>query len=505
MNLLVATLVLVIISDFLLDLFSMRISLATGRVQSWLFDHFGQNLFADFLIAILFQFVSFRKKAFLLQLGTFINTGSFSGRQLMILMPASMIGVGLSMLLLTGGSVSLGAGLFLASLFLGLNSKEQLKDVSLAFLALSLFIMSFYFFGQYLKVSTLNIHHFQIQEPLVIGMVVGAALFFRTPVALLLILSVINHTMGLNVLWLPLLFFIYCFLTFISFYSNLVRRRSRLYFSLSVLFVSQLLQLLISWGLVYLFMQDLQSHLSSGQFFQSYQTIVIAFVVYCAGTLLIVMPIYFLLSLLPIEKFSENKKDAQKIEVLPGRGQVYSLHMSLFLLRQEFKKYTTSVHTLFKLSRETGAGEEKINQRYARYQSILTRVGDELKELCFSVGRQRSYRWQVREVMTYYKMINQLELLVEDLNHVIRLLNEQHFTESQEKDCRFWLGLQLKIFESFFHFTVGVGRDEKDKVQSHIDKSYEVLDRFFVDSDKGSRSSSQTFYRITESIASLAL
>ena len=105
----------------------------------------------------------------------------------------------------------------------------------------------------------------------------------------------------------------------------------------------------------------------------------------------------------------------------------------------------------------------------------------------------------------HWWLIQQLELLVEDLNHVIRLLNEQHFTESQEKDCRFWLGLQLKIFESFFHFTVGVGRDEKDKVQSHIDKSYEVLDRFFVDSDKGSRSSSQTFYRITESIASLAL
>ena len=108
--------------------------------------------------------------------------------------------------------------------------------------------------------------------------------------------------------------------------------------------------------------------------------------------------------------------------------------------------------------------------------------------------------------MSYYRYVNQLELLVEDLGYVAALLRKQDQDEEWEKDCRYWIGLQLKIFESFFNYTVGVGKDESSRVQMNIEKSYEVLERFFGEQQKVkmNKNASQTFYRITESIGNLA-
>ncbi|NQZ19442.1 MAG: hypothetical protein HRT44_09335 [Bdellovibrionales bacterium] len=179
----------------------------------------------------------------------------------------------------------------------------------------------------------------------------------------------------------------------------------------------------------------------------------------------------------------------------------------MFLLRQEFGKFSTLVHTIFKLSREADVEEESVNEKLTRYQRILIRVGDEIKELCFSVGKQRSYRWHVQEIMSLYKYVNQLELLVDDLSQIFLLLQEKDIDEEWEKECRYWLSIQLKIFESFYNYTLGVGKDDSEKVKANIQKSYDVLERLFAQelSHKKIKSLPKNFYRVTESNANLAI
>lgn len=511
-SLLIATLVFAILSDFLLELFSVRMSLSTGRFQAWFFDHFGQNIFLDFVFAVIYQFFSFRKKSFFVQLSSLVNVGSFSRKQVMILSLGSLIGIGLSSLVLFSGNIVVGAMLCLVSLILGMLAKDQIKDFGVALFSLGLFLISLTLFNEYLMGSSFGIHQFKIEAFLGISLVVLTTVLFRSSLPFLLFLALMHFFVDLKTLWFPLFFLINAVLGSGKFYWLIVSGKKRLRFFMLCVLSYQLLQFAMCFGLglqglVTIPVTTLTSYLEPHSFLSSFRLVLISYFVYYALPLVVLSPFVFLLSYLPFFTDGEVKKSGSQKIILDGsRGNNFSIHLSLFLLRQEFKKYTTSVHTIFKFSREADDGEEKINQKFVRYQGMLTRVGDELKELCFSIGRQRSYRWQVKEVMSYYRYVNQLELLVEDLGYVTSLLREQGQDEEWEKDCRYWLGLQLKIFESFFNFTVGVGKDDSDKVKVNIEKSYEFLDRFFGENQnfKLEKHSSQTFYRITESIANLA-
>lgn len=507
-TLLVAFLVFAILSDFLLEIFSVRMSLSTGRIQSWLFDHIGQNLFTDFLISIGFQFFSFRKKAFFTQVASLANVGSFNNRQILIISLGSFIGIGASIIMLAGGSVYGGILLCAISFLLSILSKDQLKDLGVAFLGLGLFVVALQFFNQYLSSSMAGIQNFDISEGLALGLIVFSTLMFRTPVAFLLTLGMLHFFVGLNIYWLPGFFLIHSLLGCARFYLPIVRNLKRLRVFAFVVFWLQISQWAISQSAVYFFERTFAWSFYPESFLDSYKIIVLAYFGYMSLSLLVVVPLVFAKSYLPFfNKPEEKKSGSQKILVDSQRGSNFSIHLSLFLLRQEFIKFTTTVHTLFKISRETDYDQEEINQRFVRYRGMLERVGDELKELCFHIGKQRSYRWQVKEIMSYYRYVNQLELLMDDLAFVNGLLREKGQDEEWERECRFWLGLQLKMFESFFNFSLGVGKDEPEKVKANIEKSYNILDRFFQDEKNRERAknSTKTFYRITESIANLAL
>jgi hypothetical protein len=109
--------------------------------------------------------------------------------------------------------------------------------------------------------------------------------------------------------------------------------------------------------------------------------------------------------------------------------------------------------------------------------------------------------------MSYYKVVNQLELLIEDLTYVTDVLREQKVSEDWEKECRFWLGIQLKLFEVFFEASLGVEEKDMEKLRQNIERSYEILGRLFDDQEglRSQKLASQTFYRITESISNLSL
>ncbi len=505
---LVVLLVFAIVSDFLLDLFSVRMSLSTGKVQAWLYNQFGQNLVCDIGIAIFIQFFSFRKKAFFMQLSSLVNVGSFNRRQLVMVLLGSFIGIGLSSFLLMGGTLVVAGLLCALSLVFCLLWKDQWKDLGVGLLALGLFLAALSLFDQYLSHSQLNIHNYHLGELFVLGLVTLSIVLFRTPVAYFLSLSILHLFIGFNVMWFPILFFLFGLVSLSRFYWQVPQGRRRLYFSASVAVLLQCLQLGVSLLWVSIFSETAAAFFQVGSLLEIYQSILLGFALYMVVPLVLLLPAIFLLALTPyFSRVVQNKGESQKIINYDQRDQCFSIHLSLFLLRQEFKKYITSVHTIFKLSRESDYEQESINQKFVRYQGMLVRVGDELKELCFSIGKQRSYRWQVKEIMSYYKTVNQVELLVDDLGLVAASLRVKDQDEEWERECRFWLGLQLKLFESFFHHTLGVGHDEPEKVRANIEKSYEILDRFFVKKTEPTdhKVSSQTFYRITESIGSLAL
>ncbi len=347
-----------------------------------------------------------------------------------------------------------------------------------------------------------------VTELMALIVVFFSTLLFRTPVAFLITLAVLHQFFTFNLLWFPALFLMHSLVASLRFDWQFFQDRKRLNLSLVTNKLFQVVQFSVSFSACWFFYDLLQPFLEVSSFLSSFQLMVIFYAIYNAGSLLLVFPFLVLGCWLPVLRSEEDKKSgSQKIINNDYRGHCFSIHLSLFLLRQEFKKYTTTVHTVFKLSRESDFAEEKVNQRFVRYQGMLVRVGDELKELCFSIGKQRSYRWQVKEVMSYYKIVNQLELLVDDLGLVAATLRKKNVDEEYQKECRYWLGLQLKLFESFFNQTLGVAEEDPDKVKANMEKAYDVLDRFFNEKKNipSTNLTSKTVYRITESIGSLAL
>ena len=121
------------------------------------------------------------------------------------------------------------------------------------------------------------------------------------------------------------------------------------------------------------------------------------------------------------------------------------------------------------------------------------------------MGKQRSYRWHVKEVLSCYKSVNQLELLVDDLSQVLILLQSEKMDGEWEKECRYWLSLQLLIFEFFFNRVAGVEEADQEKIKVQLQKSYDVLDRLFSEKEisSGFKNLSKTFYRLTDSNGAL--
>ena len=499
---------LAILCDFLLELVSVRLTLSTGRLQKWFFDRLSLGNFSDYLISISIQFLSFRKSAFFTQFSSFVNVGSFSKRQILFILTGTFIGIGLSALLFIFIHSFFSILLMACGFVLTLFAKDQLKDMGVAVLNFGMMLLVLWIFNTLFSHSTMNIHQFSFGEPFLFLTVICSTLLFRTPIAFCILLGMIHFLIQLNSWWLPLAFFVGGVFTLAPFYLFLLQGRRRVYYSIFITFGLQVIQLLASYGFLYFYHEDVDLWLKATDFITSFVKIVICFVAFNAGTLIITSPILYIISRFPFfaePEEKERKKTAQKILIPQQRGSVFSLHFSLFLLRQEFIKFSTLVHTILKLGREADESDEETNNKIIRYQRVLVRVGDEIKELCFSVGKQRAYRWHIAEILTYYKYVNQLELLVEDLSSILFELQKKGIGEEWEKDCRYWMNLQLLTYEDFFNLIVGVPQSDGGKHKANIQKSYDVLDRLFADQNLSSdfKKLSKAFYRITESNSAL--
>lgn len=441
-------------------------------------------------------------------MASLINVGSFQRKQILLLILGSFLGMGLSVGILGLFPFLFAIVFLILAAILSFANQESWKDLSVALLALGLFIAFVFLFDIYIEQSAMEVFRYHLPESVIFAGIGLTTLFFKTPLPFLLTLSGFILVLPLNPLWIPIFYYLHSLLSADRFYWYFFEKRTRLNFTLVSHFTLQVLQFLIALALVSFYPQPITQYASEGfRFSTAFSFCTLFYAFYNVIPALLLTPMTFLLTLTPVVNRKKKQTENQKIINTGERGQYFSIHLSLFLLRQEFKKFVTTVHTIFKISRETGEGQEKNNQKFAQYQNMLQRVGEELKELCFCIGRQRSYKWQVKEIMSYYKVVNQLELLIEDLTYVTDVLREQKVSEDWEKECRFWLGIQLKLFEVFFEASLGVEEKDMEKLRQNIERSYEILGRLFDDQEglRSQKLASQTFYRITESIANLSL
>ena len=130
-------------------------------------------------------------------------------------------------------------------------------------------------------------------------------------------------------------------------------------------------------------------------------------------------------------------------------------------------------------------------------------MANEIKKLCSNIATRNFYDWQARDIMERYYQVSLMEQLTKDLSKIAFLIKEKQWNDERKREYRFWLGLQLKLFESFFNTIVGMEEKNKDKIQSVTKKSNEILRRFSSDKDFSSGFSFRAFYRVTENIETL--
>jgi len=493
-----------ILVDLLLTVFSQRLSLSTGRLQRWFFDQFGHSGVADGIVALAFQLLSFRHRAFFVQMASFLNVGSFSRYQALQTLGGALAGAGLSVLLLAWPFENLAIGLIGTGFVIGLFPGEQKTDFGVALLCWGASLFVILVCGHHLESLIVPTNDMVPSGIFIFSLFCFLSLGFQTVLPALGGLALWATWCGFSYQWLPAAFFAYGLMTNMGFYRLLNYRRMK--FAIVGLFVFQIFQIVIGgFVLLELYGMGVLSFSKGSSFVENLQAMLFSYGIY-QGSSLVGLPVLVACRNLPLWNEPKHKKSVQKIIAPPHQKRVYSLHLAMLLLRQEFLKMTTLAHTLLKLGRETESTNDLVGKKLEKYMSVLERVASEIKELCFSVGKQKAYRSQIHEVMTTYRTVVQLELMIDDMSYFIRFLQLKDLGEDLERDCRYWLGLQLKIYEVFFENLTMPELQSLEPVEDLAAKALEVIDRIVRDAPvvHDHKPLSKALHRITDGNLALA-
>ena len=443
-------LALSVLINFLLETYSLRLSMGTGKLQSWFFNHLGQSLGGDFFIGLGLQFISFRKRAFFKQLLSFISVGSLTKPQILFLVLGSLAGVGGSVLILIFPDLRLGLVLWLSGLILNLIFKEKvLKDVAFALGALGFCLLSLCFLNQLIDNSSFPFAQYSQGRffpvfCLIVSFITTS--FFRTPLVFLLSLSALHYFMDLDRIWFPLLFFFHFFVSLFDFYWNFFRGYSRLRFSLWIMGGLQVLQIILSFVIFSLIDDSLSSFFQGLDFIQSFQTVLLSYFIFFFSSSCLLLPFVWLVVRFDFLKTDKKKEGSQKIIFY---RECFSIHLCFFLLGQELKKSITTLHTLLKLSCEVHEGEKDNYKRFGHYQAVSFRVFDELKRLCSNIASEKLYERQTRSLMKSYYQVQLMEQMTRDLSKISDILHKKVKTSQWESDCVFGWACNLNSLSIF--------------------------------------------------------
>ncbi len=476
-------------SNILLDYFSYWFSLSTRRWQNFVFDHLGRNSLIDFIMFVLLQAVSFRKKSFFDQLGALINVRTFSTKQNGVILIASFIGLGLSILLIAFHTAYLPLLLLLGFWGRKKSSFKEMKPFFMALLSFFLFGLLLIIFDSYLKQSSLNIHTYKIGPALILLISYFASKYFRTPAAFLVSFSFLYVFMDINAFWFPVFFLIYNLVTLSGFYITFLGKHSRTYHSLFLSFFFQTFQFLISLVFAIYFFDNLKVHIIPQGFLSSFKIVIGLFAAYQIIPLLILLPLVLLMrSFLSFSFLTRDRGDTQKILYFEQKSSSFSIHLSIYLLKQEFKKYLSTMITLFDWAHQIVEHGSIKKERFEYYHGVLTRVGEEVKELCVKITEHKCPKELNDYIMSHYKAMGQLDQMVQALYHLLRgwmeLQSRKDLSAKDNHDFSELLKSQVAVLEIYFQKQIDLPLKVNKSVIENLMDNQAQFNRFCVTSQE---------------------
>lgn len=471
----------------LIDYFSSQFALATRRFQIDLFKGIGQSSIQDFILFVVLQLVSFRKRAYFNQLSALINVRTFSVHQNALVILASLMGWGMSLLILTQPLLALSLVIILGFWSWRTRFSYDRKHLMLSVFYLGLFFVLMVLFDVYFSRSGLKIHDFSLSPLLVFLTVIVTSVFFSTPLVFLTSLGFLYLFMDIQIYWFPVFFFVHSVLTLVPFYLTVFKGRSRTHHSLFVTIVFQLLQLAIS---LFLFRwQDSILGLWSEpfSFISSLRSILVFYAVYSVVPLLFVFPWVFLSrGFLFFSFLDKSAHDTQKIIYDFHRQDSFSIHLSIFFLKLEFKKYLTTVLTFYDRALLLSSPNQRLRERFDYYYGILVRVGEEIKELCLKITEHKAPRDIIDQIMFHYREINKLYAVVDALRALVAewlRLHERHpegWPEHEQNVFSDLMKAHITVYELYFNRQVGLAVEHIRDKRYDLAAKKNIFDSTFV-------------------------
>ncbi len=448
-------------SNILIDYFSYYFSLSTRRFQKWTLDQVRGKSLHDFFLFILLQLISFRKKAFFHQLGALINVRTFNVKQNGVILLASFIGIGVSTFLLSHLNFYIPILIIMGTWGLKKYEYKEMIPLLLSLVCLILFGLLLDLFDSYLSRSALNIHTYKVGPAFILLISFLTSHHFRTPLAFLVSFSFLYVFMDINSFWFPIFFLIHSLVTYSGFYLMFIGKHSRTYHSLFLCFVFQIFQFLVSFVFTSYYFTDLKEFLRPEGFLSSFKTVILLYSAYQVLPLLLLAPFVMIFpSFLTFPFLTRTRGDTQKIIYQEQKSNSFSIHLSIYLLRQEFKKYLTTILTLYDWSKQIVNSQLSRKERFEYYHGVLNRVGEEIKELSLKATEHKAPADLTHHIMSFYKEINKLDSLVQSLNRLIlkwiEMDQTQQLNEAQKKVAVELIKNQVLVFENYFNSKVGL-------------------------------------------------
>lgn len=477
--------------DFLLAAGSRRLSLASGRPQYFLLNRIGKSPWGNMLVSTGLRSFSFLEKAYFAQVRSLAFVSSFSLPQKFMIFCGGFLGGALLMTLFLLPLVYALGVLAVPILILALFSPRKWQDLGIGGLLLGSALVALWFFTKEFGAPSGTSSLFQIPWTLPLPggllLIFVSYLLFKTILPFLVGVSFFLFQSFIEPQQLVLVFFTLCLARSLALVDLKRLQLGRLTFFSFFWWGNVVLQPLLFFGLFQRNAPWVDQSLETWA--GSLSVTLFSFLCFEACGVLISMVWYGLSPWLEPLASRRRKKEPQKILAVPMSGEIYSIHFLIYLLRQEFAKYTTMIHTTFKLGKEVGLSDEDAVYRFTKYCGILPKVAEELKALCFAIGRQRAYSRQLNEVFTCYQRVNHLELLVEDLGKVVGSLRQIEPEQAGfRKGVLRWFHYQLRVFEDFYFSTMNLDEDRIGALEESVrlDQVFASLEDLSVYFDKSS-------------------
>ncbi len=485
-SILVGLLFVCVLSDFIMSSLSARLALATSQLQEKCLLN-KKSRGPHFLLSIfLFQCISWDKKSFFRQLPTLGQVLSLDSKQFSSCLVASLLGFALSFLLLWPMSPFLLLAFALLGIILLFKTNRVSQDMGVCALLFALFSLFMLFLDRSLKEVGLEVMLIEFSEWIAVLVLILSILLFKTIVPFVMTLSSLQMLFGISHHWWPV--FLYAHLILVASLGLWSQRKNKYqYLRLHIgvlavgLLVTLMLAVLLNQRIIYFSQFQL-----TGSWLSTLRYTLFLCASYYFGFLILLLFLY------PKKKMA--KVDRRPPPIGYEEGDVFSYIVSLSRLRLEINQYQKDLATAMESLRHD-LEKRKTPFESGSRRTALLQESDEVKELCFVLGRKHSYPEHVQEVMNTYRILNQYESLWCDM---LLIIQQYMLGEPSKLDVNLvnWMNIQLDIFVQ----KLGCNQVSTATIDEDLfEKSYQLIEKLKIPTTEAE--SKSIFYRVTDGLA----